>query len=151
MEDIKNGCVESSVTVLGHFINGKLVVKGDPTSDVFDPAVGLVTKKLELARKDTVYDALLSATKAFPEWRDTAPIKRARIMFEFKSLLEKNATKICRLIGEEHGKICHDARGELQRGIENVEYACCAPEILKGEFSKNAAANIDCWSEFHPL
>ena len=151
MEDIKNGCVESSVTVLGHFINGKLVVKGDPTSDVFDPAVGLVTKKLELARRDTVYDALLSATKAFPEWRDTAPIKRARIMFEFKSLLEKNATKICRLIGEEHGKICHDARGELQRGIENVEYACCAPEILKGEFSKNAAANIDCWSEFHPL
>ena len=72
-------------------------------------------------------------------------------MFKFKDLLEKNSEKICQLIGEEHGKIVHDAKGELQRGIENVEFACCAPEILKGEHSKNVGGSIDCWSEFQPL
>jgi malonate-semialdehyde dehydrogenase (acetylating)/methylmalonate-semialdehyde dehydrogenase len=72
-------------------------------------------------------------------------------MFRFKELLEQHADTICRLIGEEHGKISHDAAGELQRGIENVEYACGAPELLKGEHSKNVGPNIDCWSEFQPL
>ena len=72
-------------------------------------------------------------------------------MFKFKDFLEQHADKICALIGEEHGKISHDAAGELQRGIENVEYACCAPELLKGEHSKNVAPNIDSWSEFQPL
>ena len=72
-------------------------------------------------------------------------------MFKFKELLEKNADKICQLIGQEHGKISHDAAGELQRGIENVEFACGAPELLKGEHSKNVGPNIDSWSEFQPL
>jgi malonate-semialdehyde dehydrogenase (acetylating)/methylmalonate-semialdehyde dehydrogenase len=72
-------------------------------------------------------------------------------MFRFKSLLEKNLTEIGYLIGREHGKIPHDAEGEVQRGIENVEFACFAPEILKGEFSKNVGPRIDSWSEFHPL
>jgi malonate-semialdehyde dehydrogenase (acetylating)/methylmalonate-semialdehyde dehydrogenase len=72
-------------------------------------------------------------------------------MFKFKQLLEDNADTICALIGEEHGKISHDAAGELQRGIENVEYACGAPELLKGEHSKNVGPNIDSWSEFQPL
>ena len=72
-------------------------------------------------------------------------------MFKFKQLLEDNAEKICELIGEEHGKISHDAMGELQRGIENVEYACYAPELLKGEHSKNVGPDIDSWSEFQPL
>jgi malonate-semialdehyde dehydrogenase (acetylating)/methylmalonate-semialdehyde dehydrogenase len=72
-------------------------------------------------------------------------------MFRFKELLEDNADKICQMIGEEHGKISHDAAGELQRGIENVEYACGAPELLKGEHSKNVGPNIDSWSEFQPL
>uniref|UniRef100_UPI00258DDC46 CoA-acylating methylmalonate-semialdehyde dehydrogenase n=1 Tax=Pseudomonas sp. TaxID=306 RepID=UPI00258DDC46 len=76
---------------------------------------------------------------------------RARVMFRFKELLELNAAKICELIGEEHGKISHDAMGELQRGIENVEYACAAPEFLKGEHSKNVGPDIDSWSEFQPL
>jgi malonate-semialdehyde dehydrogenase (acetylating)/methylmalonate-semialdehyde dehydrogenase len=72
-------------------------------------------------------------------------------MFRFKELLEQHADKICSLIGEEHGKIIHDAKGELQRGIENVEYACYAPELLKGEHSKNVGPAIDSWSEFQPL
>lgn len=78
-------------------------------------------------------------------------MKRARIMFRYKQLLEERADEICRLIGQEHGKIVHDAAGELQRGIENVEYACSAPELLKGEFSKNVGPGINSWSDFQPL
>ena len=69
-------------------------------------------------------------------------------MYRFKALLEKHADTICEMIGEEHGKISHDAAGELQRGIENVEYACGIPELLKGEYSKNVGPGIDSWSEF---
>ena len=72
-------------------------------------------------------------------------------MFKFKALLEAHANTICKMIGEEHGKIFHDAMGELQRGIENVEYACGAPELLKGEHSRNVGPGIDSWSEFQPL
>ena len=72
-------------------------------------------------------------------------------MFKFKELLEQNSGRICELIGQEHGKIVHDAKGELQRGIENVEFACAAPELLKGEYSKEIGSSIDCWSEFPPV
>lgn len=108
-------------------------------------------KKWHWLVKKPVEQAISAAEQAFPEWRNTPVIKRARVMFRFKELLEQNADEICRLIGEEHGKILHDAAGELQRGIENVEYACGAPEFLKGEFSKNAGPDIDSWSEFQPL
>ena len=136
---------------VGHLINGDIQNRSGPTLDVFNPASGSVSKQIQLATKETVDEAITSAEAVFPEWRSTPPIKRARIMFRFKELLEKNADKICQLIGEEHGKISHDAMGELQRGIENVEYACSAPEILKGEHSKNVGPAIDCWSEFQPL
>jgi malonate-semialdehyde dehydrogenase (acetylating)/methylmalonate-semialdehyde dehydrogenase len=137
--------------VIGHLINGEMINDNNRTQDVFNPATGLATKKVELASKQTVERAISAAEAAFPAWRDTPPAKRARVMFRFKELLEQNSDKICQLIGEEHGKISHDAAGELQRGIENVEYACGAPELLKGEHSKNAGPNIDSWSEFQPL
>ena len=136
---------------IGHLINGKVIEKGDPTQDVFNPSVGKVEKQVLIAGKRTVELAIHAAAAAFPAWRNTPAIKRARIMFEFRNLLERNREKICELIGEEHGKIAHDAAGELQRGIENVEYACFAPELLKGEHSRNVAQDIDSWSEFHPL
>ncbi|GGO81961.1 methylmalonate-semialdehyde dehydrogenase (acylating) [Marinobacterium nitratireducens] len=136
---------------LGHLINGQMLVEGTRRQDVFNPATGAVSKQLALASRETVEQAIAAAHEAFPAWRDTPPIKRARIMFRFKELLEQNADKIAALIGEEHGKIAHDALGELQRGIENVEYACGAPELLKGEHSRNVGPNIDSWSEFQPL
>ncbi len=142
---------DDSVTVVGHLINGELQYRSGPTQDVYNPSSGEVSKHIQLARKETVEEAIAAAEAAFPEWRNTPAVKRARIMFRFKELLEQNAEKICQLIGEEHGKISHDAMGELQRGIENVEYACSAPEILKGEHSKNVGPSIDCWSEFQPL
>lgn len=142
---------DDSVPVVGHLINGELQYRSGPTQDIYNPSSGEVSKHLQLARKETVEEAIAAAEAAFSEWRNTPAVKRARIMFRFKELLEQNAEKICQLIGEEHGKISHDAMGELQRGIENVEYACYAPEILKGEHSKNVGPSIDCWSEFQPL
>ncbi|MBR7887547.1 CoA-acylating methylmalonate-semialdehyde dehydrogenase [Marinomonas sp. A79] len=137
--------------IIGHLIGGQTSQEAMRTQDVFNPATGLVAKKVAIASKETVEEAIAVAQAAYPEWRNTPPLKRARIMFNYKALLEKHSDKICELIGAEHGKICHDAAGELQRGIENVEYACGAPELLKGEYSKNVGPNIDSWSEFQPL
>lgn len=137
--------------LIGHFINGVLNTNHTRTQPVYNPSTGEQSKEVGLAGKATVEEAISAAEAAFPEWRNTPVIKRARVMFKFKELLEDNAEKICKLIGEEHGKIVHDAAGELQRGIENVEYACSAPEFLKGEFSKNVGPSIDSWSEFQPL
>ncbi|MGB2182107.1 MAG: aldehyde dehydrogenase family protein, partial [Pseudomonadales bacterium] len=124
--------------VVGHMINGsQFQGQGDRTQDVFNPATGAVTKQVALASKNTVEEAIAAAQAAFPAWRNTPPMKRARVMFRFKQLLEENAEQICRLITDEHGKVLDDAMGELTRGIEVVEYACGGPELLKGEHSKN--------------
>jgi len=136
---------------VGHLINGEITTAGERTQDIYNPSTGEVSKQVALASKATVEEAIAAAQAAFPAWRNTPAIKRARVMFKFKDLLEQHADEICRMIGEEHGKISHDAAGELQRGIENVEYACGAPELLKGEHSKNVAPGIDSWSEFQPL
>jgi malonate-semialdehyde dehydrogenase (acetylating)/methylmalonate-semialdehyde dehydrogenase len=139
------------MNIVGHLINGQISTDAERLQDVFNPSTGESYKQVALASKATVQQAIAAAEAAFPAWRNTPPIKRARVMFRFKELLEQNADRIAQMIGEEHGKISHDALGELQRGIENVEYACGAPELLKGEHSKNVGPNIDSWSEFQPL
>ncbi|HLF32125.1 MAG TPA: CoA-acylating methylmalonate-semialdehyde dehydrogenase [Xanthomonadales bacterium] len=137
--------------VVGHFINGKLVAGKGRCQDVYNPATGQVVRQVALASKATVEQAITAAAAAFPEWRETPPAKRARIMFRFKELLEQNADKVVALLTEEHGKVLNDAHGEFMRGVEVVEYACAAPELLKGEHSKNVGPAIDSWSEFQPL
>lgn len=139
------------MTTIGHLINGESITPEGRAQDVFNPSTGEVSKQVALASKATVEEAIASAEAAFPAWRNTPPAKRARIMFKFKQLLEDNSDKICAMIGEEHGKISHDAAGELSRGIENVEFACYAPQLLKGEHSKNVGPEIDSWSEMQPL
>lgn len=139
------------MTTIGHLINGETRTDNERTQDVYNPATGEVSKQVALASKATVEEAIAAAKAAFPAWRNTSVSKRSAIMFKFKYLLEQNAEKIIELIGDEHGKICHDAAGELQRGIEVVEYACGAGEFLKGEHSKNVGPNIDSWSEHQPL
>ncbi len=136
---------------VGHFINGQYVTDNGRTADVANPATGLITKQVALASKETVEEAIAAAQAAFPAWRDTPPMKRARIMFKFKELLEANAEKAAAMITAEHGKVLDDALGEFGRGVEVVEYACGAPELLKGEHSKNAGPAIDSWSEMQPL
>lgn len=142
---------QATQKIIGHLINGELREDASRTQPVYNPSTGAISKQVALASKATVEEAIAAAQAAFPAWRETPPAKRARVMFKFKELLEQNAKIINQLIGEEHGKIAHDAGGELQRGIENVEYACYAPELLKGEHSRNTGPGVDSWSEFQPL
>ncbi len=139
------------MTTVGHFINGRTLQIEGRLADIYNPSTGAVSKQVSLASKQTTEEAIAAAKAAFPSWRATPASKRARIMARFKQLLEDNSDKICQLIGQEHGKIIHDAMGELQRGIENVEYATYAPQLLKGEMSKDVAVGVDSWSQFQPL
>lgn len=139
------------MSIVQHLIHGELVTKGERTADVFNPSTGQAVRKVELASRATVQEAIDSAKAAFPAWRNTPPAKRAQVMFRFKQLLEQNEARIAQMISEEHGKTLEDAAGELKRGIENVEFACAAPEVLKGEYSRNVGPNIDAWSDFQPL
>ena len=141
----------STPTTIGHLIDGKIVTTGQRSQEVFNPATGISSTRVLLADKATVEQAIASAQAAFPAWRNTPPLKRARVMSRLKVLLEEHAEEICAMITAEHGKVMSDAMGELQRGIENVEYASYVPELLKGEHSKNVGPNIDSWSEFQPL
>ncbi|WP_313517261.1 CoA-acylating methylmalonate-semialdehyde dehydrogenase [Pseudomonas sp.] len=134
-----------------HLINGEFVSDTGRTANVFNPSTGEAIHKVPLASRATVQQAIDAAKAAFPAWRATPAAKRAQVMFRFKQLLEQNEAKIAELISQEHGKTLEDAAGELKRGIENVEYASAAPEILKGEYSRNAGPNIDAWSDFQPL
>ncbi|MEO8857376.1 MAG: aldehyde dehydrogenase family protein, partial [Burkholderiaceae bacterium] len=145
------GATSSTLPTIGHLIDGKLVGGGERSQDVFNPATGKPEKRLLLADAATIEQAIASAQKAYPAWRATPAHKRARVMTKLKQLLEENADRIVALLSAEHGKVTGDAQGELQRGIENVEYAGYAPELLKGEHSKNVGPSIDSWSEFQPL
>ena len=137
--------------IVGHFINGKLVADDNRPLPVTNPATGQVTKQVAMASQDTVAEAIAAAEAAFPAWRDTPPVKRARIMFRFKQLLEEHADEIVALITDEHGKVLDDAMGEFGRGVEVVDYACGIAELLKGEHARNVGPAIDSWSEFQPL
>ena len=136
---------------VGHLIGGKTVTSSGRVLPLNNPATGCQEGIVTLASASETRDAIAAAAAAFPTWRATPQSKRAQVMFRFKAELEKHADEICQLVSREHGKIPHDAAGELTRGIENVEYACFAPELLKGEFSKNVGPDIDSWSEFQPL
>ncbi|GLK92205.1 CoA-acylating methylmalonate-semialdehyde dehydrogenase [Pseudomonas turukhanskensis] len=139
------------MSTIQHLINGEFVADTGRTADVYNPSTGEAIHKVPLASRATVQQAIDAGKAAFPAWRNTPPAKRAQVMFRFKQLLEQNEAKISQMISEEHGKTLEDAAGELKRGIENVEYACAAPEILKGEYSRNVGPNIDAWSDFQPV
>ena len=139
------------MTTVQHLINGELVTNVGRTAPVFNPSIGEAVRQVALADQATIQSAIDAAKAAFPAWRNTPPAKRAQVMFRFKQLLEANRDQIAAMISEEHGKTIEDAIGELQRGIENVEYACGAPELLKGEYNRNVGPNIDSWSDHQPL
>ena len=135
-----------------HFVDGK-EFKGESKrlADVFNPATGEVQAKVSLASKSDVGSAIKVASKAFPAWADTPPITRARILFKFKELIEKNSDELTKLIVAEHGKVYDDAKGSLTRGLEVVEFACGIPHLLKGEFTENVGKGVDSWSMRQPL
>ncbi|HET7197161.1 MAG TPA: aldehyde dehydrogenase family protein, partial [Burkholderiales bacterium] len=119
------------------WINGAPVVPGGRFGDVFNPATGRVTKKVAFADGATIDAAVRSAAAAFPAWRDTPPVRRARVLQEFLALLKKNQKELAALVTAEHGKTLPDAMGSVQRGMEVVEFACGIPHLLKGEHSEN--------------
>lgn len=135
---------------VGHFINGKEISEQKRLLPLTNPATGEISREVACGDRRTVSEAISAAENSFPAWRDTPPLKRARLLFGFKQLLEDHADEIAGLITAEHGKTLEDAHGELVRGIEVVEYACGIPELLKGEHSPQVGLDIDSWSQFQP-
>jgi len=135
------------MNLIEHFINGK-TAKGSSkkTSKVFNPATGEQTSEVNLASKADVDLAVQKAKQAFTDWGRKPPAQRARIIFKFKELIEKNLDEITKLIVSEHGKVYEDAKGSLTRGLEVVEFACGIPHLLKGEFAENVGTDVDSWS-----
>jgi len=143
---------ETGVGTLTHFINGKAI---DGTSqrfaDVFNPAHGHVSTRVPLASVAEVDAAVAAAAAAFPAWSEMAPLKRARILFKFKDLLDQHHDELAGLITREHGKVFSDAKGEVMRGIEVVEFACGIPNLLKTDFTDQIGGGIDNWNLRQPL
>jgi malonate-semialdehyde dehydrogenase (acetylating)/methylmalonate-semialdehyde dehydrogenase len=138
--------------LLGHYIDGHAVVGTSGRFErVFDPSRGAVIAQVALASADDARSAIEAARVALPGWADTPPVQRARVMFRFKALLEQYADELAHLITLEHGKVLGDARGELARGIEVVEFACGIPHLLKGEFSESVGTGVDSWSVRQPV
>ncbi len=137
---------------IGHFIGGKTVKGGSGRfGDVFDPNTGEVQAKAALAKHSEVEDAIANAEAAQPAWAATNPQRRARVMFKFLELVQKEFEPLAKLLSSEHGKTIPDARGDIQRGIEVVEFACGIPHLLKGEFTEGAGPSIDLYSVRQPL
>jgi malonate-semialdehyde dehydrogenase (acetylating)/methylmalonate-semialdehyde dehydrogenase len=143
---------ESSASVLHHYIAGrKTPGTSDRVGNVYDPTTGAVAARVPYASRADVESAIADALRAFPEWSATPALKRARVMFRFRDLLEDHADELARLIASEHGKVLADARGEVQRGLEIVEFVCGIPHLLKGEFSDSVGQGIDSYSMRQPL
>ncbi len=137
---------------IGHYINGAAVADTDARQHpVYDPSTGEQHSSVALASAARTGEAIAAAQAAFAGWANTAPIRRARILFRFKELCEAHADELCAAITQEHGKVLSDARGELTRGIEVVEFACGIPHLLKGEHAENVGSGVDSWSLMQPL
>ncbi|AJR23669.1 MULTISPECIES: CoA-acylating methylmalonate-semialdehyde dehydrogenase [Sphingobium] len=135
-----------------HFIHGQSApLAGARLSDVLNPATGAVQAQVELATAAHLQKAVDSALAAQPEWAATNPQRRARVMFRFKELIEQNMDELAVLLSSEHGKVVADARGDIQRGLEVVEFACGIPHLLKGEYTQGAGPGIDVYSMRQPL
>ncbi|MEO6185810.1 MAG: aldehyde dehydrogenase family protein, partial [Steroidobacteraceae bacterium] len=137
---------------IDHFIGGRIVspVAGR-RGDVFNPATGAITGRVAMADAAMADAAVASAMAAFPAWSQQSPLRRARVMFRFRELLEANRGRLAAAITAEHGKVLADAGGEVTRGIEVVEFACGAPRLLAGAHSDNVGGGIDNWNLRQPL
>jgi malonate-semialdehyde dehydrogenase (acetylating)/methylmalonate-semialdehyde dehydrogenase len=137
---------------LSHFTGGKWTAgTSGRFAPVFNPATGEQTGNVPLANSVEVDAAVAAAAKAFPSWAATSPLRRARILNRFLRIVEDRMDMLAGVITAEHGKVLSDAKGEVQRGLEVVEFATAAPTLLKGEFTENVATNVDSWSIRQPL
>ncbi len=141
-----------NIRTIGHYINGQHVVGANARfSDVYNPATGEVQAKLCNASATETEAAIAAAQAAFPAWSTTPALRRARIMFKFKALLDEHANDLAKAISLEHGKTISDARGEVTRGIEVVEFSCGIPHLMKGDFNDQVGTGIDTYSMRQPL
>ena len=140
------------MSLIQHFVNGKSY-KGNSNrkGKVFNPATGEQESEVILGSKEDLNNTVNIARKAFESWSLKPPLQRARVMFKFKELIERNSEEIAKLIVSEHGKVYEDAKGSLTRGLEVVEFACGIPQMLKGEFTENVGSEVDSWSIRQPL
>ena len=140
------------MNLIQHFVGGELTSgSSKKKGKVFNPATGEQKSEVLLANKSDLNKAVDIARKAFETWSLKPALQRARVMFKFKELIEKNSEELTELIVSEHGKVYEDAKGSLTRGLEVVEFACGIPQVLKGEFSENVGTNVDSWSMRQPL
>ncbi len=138
--------------LIEHFIGGKTYSGSSKRlSSVYNPATGEETAKVKLGSTEDLNQSVEVAQKALANWSNTPPLQRARVLFKFKELIEKNEDELTKIIVSEHGKVYADAKGSLTRGLEVVEYACGIPQMLKGEFTENVGKNVDSWSLRQPL
>lgn len=139
-------------TTHGHFINGSAAEgRSGRLHNIFNPSTGEIQSQVALASKSEVSAAIESAEKAFPAWAAMNPQRRARVMFKFKELVEKDMDNLAKMISSEHGKILPDARGDVQRGLEVIEFSCGIPHLQKGEYTEGAGPGIDVYSMRQPL
>ena len=144
--------MQIAVRELGHYINGSEVAgTSGRFGDVYDPATGEITKRVAFATGAEVDAAVAAARRAFADWSQTPSPRRAAVMFAFRERIRADADKLARLITSEHGKTLDDARGEVTRGLEVVEFACGIPTLLKGEYSENVGRGIDVKAVRQPL
>jgi malonate-semialdehyde dehydrogenase (acetylating)/methylmalonate-semialdehyde dehydrogenase len=130
-----------------HWIDGKLWTgTAERRGDVYDPATGSVASTVDFASAEVVDEAVAAASRAWQSWRETSLAARSTVLFRFRELLNANKSELAALITAEHGKVLSDAAGEVQRALENVEYACGIPQLLKGGFSENASTRVDVYS-----
>jgi len=136
---------------IDHFIGGESYSSEGRSGDVFDPNQGAVQAKVKLGTAAELERAIEAAKAAQPAWAATNPQRRARVMFRFKDLVEKNMDDLAHTLSSEHGKVIADARGDVQRGLEVIEFACGIPQALKGEYTIGAGPGIDVYSMRQPL
>jgi malonate-semialdehyde dehydrogenase (acetylating)/methylmalonate-semialdehyde dehydrogenase len=136
---------------IDHFLAGAVPAQATRFGDVFDPNSGAVQARVPLGDAAVLDAAVAAARKAQPGWAATNPQRRARVMFAFKALVEKKIDELARLLSAEHGKVVADAKGDIQRGLEVIEFACGIPHALKGEYTQGAGPGIDVYSMRLPL
>ncbi|WP_396586950.1 CoA-acylating methylmalonate-semialdehyde dehydrogenase [Bermanella sp. R86510] len=134
-----------------HFINGQMTAASERTAPVYNPATGEQSGVVSLAPASLVEDAIANAKEAFEEWSKVTPLNRSRVLFKFKMMLEERMDELAEAITKEHGKVFEDAKGEIIRGMEVVEFACGIPSLLKGEMTEQVGRDVDAYSVNQPL
>ena len=139
-------------TDIGHWIAGQRDNGASGrTQPVFNPATGAIARQVHFGGEREVAAAVAAADEAFPSWADTPPIRRARVLNKFLELMNRHKDSLAAMITAEHGKVFSDAQGEVMRGIDIVEFACGAPQLLKGDFTDQVSTGIDNWTLRQPL